>query len=122
MPENLSVWTEGSALGCRLAELLIKQGHPTLAVDYRPRSLDRCPADHQLLYYRALALARCGNPTRAERFVQELLKRDDLPPSLRSETLSLAGRVRKDRANRTADPGARRATFLERHGFLSPSL
>lgn len=117
MPENLSVWTDGPELGRRFAQLLIKQGHPTLALEVAARSLERYPGDHELLYYRALALARCGNPTRANRFVQEMLKLDDLPPSLRSETLSLAGRVRKDRANRTADPEVRRRRFREALGF-----
>jgi class 3 adenylate cyclase/tetratricopeptide (TPR) repeat protein len=111
--DYLPAWTEGPQLGRRFAQLLLKQGHPTLALEVAARSLERYPGDHELLYYRALALARCGNPTRANWFVQEMLKLHDLPPALRSETLSLAGRVRKDRANRTADPEVRRHRFRE---------
>ena len=60
-----------------------------------------------------LALANCGNATRAEAFVKELLARDDLPVVLRSDALALAGRIAKDQAARAADPAARQK-FLAR--------
>jgi class 3 adenylate cyclase len=114
-----AVWTQGPQLHHRFARLLIKQGHPTLALEVAARGLDdkRYPKDHELLYCRALALANSRNTTRADHFVQELLGRNDLDAHWRSETLSLAGRIRKDRASRAADAGKRQALFREAFGY-----
>src|SRR5438105_122592 len=109
-PEYQGVWSQGPELLRRFARLLLKQGHPTLALEVAARGLDKIdPDDHDLLYCRALALANSGNATRAALFVRELLARTDLAPQLRSDALSLAGRVRKDAAARTADRAARTA-------------
>jgi len=117
-PEFNHVWSEGPELLRRFARLLLKQGHPTLALEVAARGLDKFyPEDHDLMYCRTLALARSGNPTRASLFVQEMLKRDDLPPEIRSDALSLAGRIRKDLATRTADPAVRTARFRDALGF-----
>ena len=81
-PPYLHVWSEGPELLRRFARLLLKQGHPTLALEVAARGLAEklYPNDPDLLYCRALALARSGNPTRAACFVQEMLGRPDLPP------------------------------------------
>lgn len=110
----LGVWLKGPELLRRFARLLLQQGHPTLALEVAARGLGKLyPDDHDLLYCRALALARSGNPTKADLFVQELVARTDLAPSLRSDALSLAGRIRKDFAARTAPGAARTALFRE---------
>ncbi len=101
-PSFDGVWSQGPALHHRFARLLLRQGHPTLALQVAARGLDRYPGDPNLLYCRAGALVNSGNTTRAAWDVQHLLDRTDLPPALRSDALSLAGRVRKDVAARTA--------------------
>ncbi len=108
-PEYLHVWREGPELLRRFARLLLKQGHPTLALEVAARGLDEkaYPNDHDLLYCRALALVNSGNPTRADRFVRELLELGGLPLAIHSDALSLAGRIRKDLAARSADRGVR---------------
>src|SRR5262249_15810716 len=99
----------------RFARLLLRQGHPTLALEVAARGLEdkRYPNDPELLYCRALALVNSRNTTRADQFVQELLARPGLPDAIRIEALSLAGRIRKDRAGPTPDPARRRALIRE---------
>ena len=114
------VWKQGPDLLRRFAHLLLKQGHPTLALEVAARGLvdkDGYPNDHDLMYCRALALVRSGNITRADWFVHDLLDRRDLPPALRSDALSLAGRIRKDRAARTTDPALRTARLRSAFDF-----
>ncbi len=109
-PEYIHVWSEGPELLRRFARLLLKQGHPTLALEVAARGLDKLYSDDlDLLYCRALALVNSGNATRAGVFVEELLARTDLSPLLRSDVLSLAGRIRKDSAARTTDSAVRTA-------------
>ncbi|WP_020474994.1 TRAFs-binding domain-containing protein [Zavarzinella formosa] len=103
-PDYFRVWAEGPVLLRRFARLLLKQGHPTLALEVASRGLDKpYPDDQDLLYCRALALARCGNPTQAGWFVRDMLSRPDLAPAIRSDALSLAGRIQKDMALRASD-------------------
>jgi len=108
-PDYIHVWDEGPELPRRFARLLLKQGNPTVALELAARAVDATfyPGDHDLLYCRPLALVNSGNPTRADLFVRKLLERDDLPQAIRIEALSLAGRIRKDLAARSADPSAR---------------
>ena len=79
MPDYVPVWYESPKLFQRFARLLLKQGHPTLALEVAARGLaDKAyPNDLELMYCRALALVNSGNPTRADFFVQELLARGD---------------------------------------------
>jgi class 3 adenylate cyclase/tetratricopeptide (TPR) repeat protein len=117
-PEFTHVWSEGPELSRRFARLLLKQGHPTLALEVAARGLDKFyPDDHELMYCRAIALVRSGNATRAALFVKEMLDRTDLPPDTRSDTLSLAGRIRKDLAMRSTDRTFRLSRFREALGF-----
>ena len=116
-PEYRVVWEPGPYLVQllrRFTRLLLHQGHPTLALEVAARGLaGPCVDDHELLYCRALALVNSRNTNRAERFVQEMLQRNDLPTKVRSDALSLVGRIRKEAANRTADPDARLQRFRE---------
>src|SRR5262245_3999152 len=119
--DNQHVWDEDRALVRRFAELLIDQKHPTIALEVASRGLeDRYyPGDHELLYWRAPALVTTGNPTRVDDFVQELLAAPGLSTHWQTEGLSLAGRVRKDRATRTADPTRRRDLFRQAYDYYS---
>ena len=123
-PDYLHVWLEGPELLRRFARLLLKQGHPTLALEVAARGLDAklYPDDHELLYCRALALVNSGNPTRAELFVRALVGRTDLPSALRCDALSLAGRIRKDLAARAIDPAARTRRLREAFGFYEQAF
>jgi class 3 adenylate cyclase/tetratricopeptide (TPR) repeat protein len=100
---NEHVWEQGPALHRLFARLLRKQGHPSLALEVAARGLEenRCPGDHELMYLRALALADCGNLTKADDFVQALLALPDLSDHFLTEALSLAGRIRKARSAST---------------------
>jgi class 3 adenylate cyclase len=114
----LGVWEKGPELPRKFARLLLRQGHPTLALEVAARAVGSLyPNDHELMYCRALALAKSGNPTRADLFVQALIARPDLPAGLRVDAISLAGRVRKDFAARTAAGELRTARFREAFGF-----
>jgi class 3 adenylate cyclase/tetratricopeptide (TPR) repeat protein len=123
-PEYLHVWQEGPELLRRFARLLLKQGHPTLALEVAARGLDAklYPDDHDLLYCRARALVNCGNPTRAEAFVRVFLKRTDLPIAIRSDALSLAGRIRKDLAARGTDRDVRVRRLREAFGLYEQAF
>ena len=123
-PEFAHVWTEGPELLRRFARLLLKQGHPTLALEVAARGLadNAYATDLDLMYCRALALARSGNPTRASVFVQALLNRMDLPLAIHSDALSLAGRIRKDVAARTSDQAVRIARLREAFGFYKQAF
>jgi class 3 adenylate cyclase/tetratricopeptide (TPR) repeat protein len=109
----LGVWEEGPELVRRFARLLLKQGHPTLALESAARGLDNYPDDPELLYCRALALARCDSPSRAQLAVEELLDQPELPQATRSDAVSLAGRIYKDLAARTTDPTRRSERFRQ---------
>src|SRR5437016_3529063 len=89
--EHEDIWTQDPELFRRFAFLLLKQGHPTLALEVASRGLEKnCyPEDNTLRYYQALALVRSGNPTRADLFVKEFLARPGLSVQLKSDTLSL---------------------------------
>ncbi len=65
----LGVWFEGPELLRRFARLLLKQGHPTLALEVAARGLDDkvYPNDHDLLYCRASPWPAAATPTRADR-------------------------------------------------------
>jgi class 3 adenylate cyclase/tetratricopeptide (TPR) repeat protein len=123
-PEFQHVWAQGPELPRRFARLLLKQGHPTLALEVASRGLAETayPNDLDLMYCRALALARSGNPTRASWFVQDILGRAELPPTILSDSLSLAGRIRKDLAIRTTDPNVRIDRFREALGFYKQAF
>jgi class 3 adenylate cyclase/tetratricopeptide (TPR) repeat protein len=123
-PEYFHVWAQGPELLRRFARLLLKQGHPTLALEVAARGLAEkvYPNDLDLMYCRALALARSGNPTRASFFVKEMLGRTDLSPEIHIEALSLAGRIRKDMAARTTDGSVRLARLREAHGFYKQAF
>jgi class 3 adenylate cyclase/tetratricopeptide (TPR) repeat protein len=104
-PDYEAVWKDGPQVHQKFARLLIKQGHPMLALEVANVGIEKrkYSDDAELHYYRALALARCNNPSKTWDFVQELLKWPSLSKKVRSDTLALAGRVHKDFAVRAAE-------------------
>ena len=90
-PEYESVWTQpqGLQLLRKFAHLLLKRGHPTLALEVASQGLEkgRYEKDPELMYYRGLALARSGNPTKAKFFIDELLALPTLADPLKCEGL-----------------------------------
>src|SRR5262249_41756857 len=115
------IWSQGPQLPRRFARLLLEQGHPALALEVASSNLDSTayPNDLELLYCRALALARIGIPTSAERCIQELLERTDLPPAVHSDALSLAGRIRKDQAAQSTDQADRCVLFRQAFDYYN---
>ena len=124
-PEFVQVWRAGSGPAPSLRPPPAQAGPSRRSPSKsRPAAWSErlYPDDHELLYCRALALVNCGNPTRAEVFVREFLDRTDLPPAIRSDALSLAGRIRKDLAVRTTDLAVRSRRLREAFGFYEQAF
>jgi hypothetical protein len=132
-PKYATAWeqdAEGPRLYRWFARKLIDQGYPTASLRLARRRLDREVApkrtarpnegDPVLRYLAALAFARGGNPGSAARYadplVMEIADAAWTPPpgvdsvALRSETIALQGRMRKDLASR-APFGPERSEF-----------
>ncbi|HEY3116269.1 MAG TPA: TRAFs-binding domain-containing protein, partial [Chloroflexota bacterium] len=90
------------------AKTLIQSGHSARAFELCREGLERYPGEPSIEFYEALALARGGNPSRANQSVIHLLARTDLSMALRVEVLSLAGRLAKDRVRSATTPALRR--------------
>src|SRR4051794_25900276 len=67
------LWQHDPRLYRAFGQRLIGLGQPTMAFELVREGLLHQPADADLLYLRALALARGRNLTKAEEYVQELL-------------------------------------------------
>ncbi|MEW6690631.1 MAG: TRAFs-binding domain-containing protein [Pseudomonadota bacterium] len=86
-------------------------GSPGLAFDIFSEGLALFPADRELRYLAALALAQGGSSGHAARLLRQLLADGD-GGALQSEILSLAGRIAKDRWSKLPE-GAERAAAGE---------
>jgi class 3 adenylate cyclase/tetratricopeptide (TPR) repeat protein len=102
--EYADAWKAEPALYRAFARKLIKEGHPTRAFDLARAGLTAHKGDHELTYLVALAMARGGNISAAEKYIGALLSAPDVAPAMRIEALSLQGRLHKDRFERTKDP------------------
>ena len=111
--EYADAWKADPALYRAFARKLIKEGHPTRAFDLARAGLFAHKGDHELTYLVALAMARGGNISAAEKYIAALLAAPDVAPAMRIEALSLQGRLHKDRFERTKDP-ALKADFAAR--------
>jgi len=89
----------------------IALGSPGLAFDILSEALAHFPADPELRYLSALALANGGSSGQATRILRELLAGEN-GGAIRSDILSLAGRVAKDRWSKLPE-GAERAAAGE---------
>lgn len=99
-----SLWQQDSRLYHAFGQALISAGHPTRAYELLRAGREAHPDEPALQYLSALALARGGNATRAGEQLQTLLNTTTLPPALRSDGLSLAGRLAKDQYAQTRRP------------------
>ena len=90
------------------AEQLLRQGEPLLAYNSADAGLQRWPQHLRLRQLQALALARSGDPERANRLLAELAQAglDD------AETLGVLAGTHKDLASAAGD-AARRGAHLE---------
>lgn len=94
-------WRQDARLYRAFGKKFISAGHPTKAFELIREGLSYYKEDLELKYLSALALARGGNVSKAEESVNELLKKPELEQRLKVEALSLAGRLNKDRYERT---------------------
>ncbi len=93
----------------------IALGQSTLGFDILKEGLAAFPEDAQLRYYSALALAKSGARGYAASQLDQLLAMTDLDPGLRSEALSLSGRLAKDRWVVLDEAGARERAAMQAH-------
>src|ERR1051325_4276758 len=92
---------------------LIGAGHPTRAFDLVREGLLHHPGDLELKYLSALALSRGRNITKAAEYVNELLDVLEANLKLREDALSLAGRLSKDKYERSSDASLKRELAAE---------
>ncbi|MBT6155197.1 MAG: DUF4071 domain-containing protein [Planctomycetaceae bacterium] len=102
--DNNRFWNQCVELYAAFSEKFISTGHPTRAFELVREGLQYYGNDRRLQYLNALALARGRNINLAEKRAKKLLKADDLDDKLRLETVSLIGRLYKDRYQRTTLP------------------
>jgi class 3 adenylate cyclase len=106
-PEYRTVWQQDARLYHTFGRALISAGHPTRAFELVREGLQVHKANPLLHYLSALALARGGNGAKALEQITTLLATPTLETSLQVESLSLAGRLAKDRYTRTHTPELR---------------
>ena len=106
--EYRPLWRQDPVLYRAFAWTMVRAGHPTQAFELVREGLFDHPLDSELKYLRALALARGGNLSKAADYAGELLGSPALDLHLRSETLSLLGRIEKDRYQRAGDARSQR--------------
>ncbi len=98
--EYRKLWQLDARLYRAFGKKLIGAGHPTKGFELVREGLVSHKNDLDLNYLSALALARGGNVPKADEYVQEILKDPRLDERLMVETLSLAGRLAKDKYER----------------------
>jgi len=109
-PAHEPLWRRDARLYRAFGKELIGEGHYTHAFELVREGLAHHEGDPELLFCRALALARGRNLAKAEEYVGELLQLPGLDDHTKVESLSLAGRVQKDRYERAKSEGERLAT------------
>jgi class 3 adenylate cyclase len=97
-------WQQDPSLYRAFAKALIGIGQAAAAFELASIGLLQHPGDHELLFFRAWALARGRNLLKASEYVQELLTVPSLNAKLKGEALSLAGRLKKDRYQSSKKP------------------
>lgn len=98
------LWTRDPRLFRAFGQRLISADHSAAAFELIREGLHDHPDDHDLLYFRALALARGGNTSKTAELVDQLLRRPGLELWLKVEAISLLGRIEKDRYERSNNP------------------
>ncbi len=111
--EYRKLWQHDARLYRAFGKKLIGAGHPTKGFELVREGLVYHEDDLDLKYLSALALARGGNIPKADEYVQEILKDPRVDERLMVETLSLAGRLAKDRYDRAVAAALQRKLALE---------
>jgi class 3 adenylate cyclase len=99
--EYATYWQQDVRFYRAFGRVLISAGHPTRGFELVRAGLEAHPNDPELHYLRALALARGGNASKAMAYVEQLLQVPAIEPPLDVDAPSLAGRLYKDRYERT---------------------
>jgi hypothetical protein len=104
-PQHEPLWRADPRLYRAFAKKLIDTDHPSRAYELVREGLqpDCHPGDSRLQYLAALALARSGNVSKATELADKLLAIPDLDKALKSDALSLKGRLQKDLYQRAGD-------------------
>ena len=108
-------WQSGPARYAAHARQALALGAPGFAFDICGEARARFPADRELGYLAALALANGGASGEAARLLRELLVADE--GALQSDLLSLAGRIAKERWSRLPEGAERREAGEQARGF-----
>jgi class 3 adenylate cyclase len=103
-PKHETLWREDARLYHAFGRRLISASHYARAFELAREGLAYHPADLELKYLRALALARGGSLTKAAEYAHELLAEAGLPRQIEVETRSLLARLVKDQSTRARDP------------------
>ncbi len=107
------LWQGEPALFRAFGQKLISTGHPVQAFELIREGLAFHPHDLELKFLRALALARGGNISKTEQYIEELLGQNHLPGGLDVELLSLAGRLKKDAHERVRETASKNRLAAE---------
>lgn len=110
---DIAIWRTRPDLYLSYGRRAITLGQPTLAVDILDEGLKAQPGHGGMSYSIALALLNCGSLRQAKAYLESLLEglSDDHP--LRSDTLSLAGRLAKDRWSKVKKLGIEKQSLLD---------
>ena len=108
-------WQREPARYAAHARQALALGSPGFAFDVCSEARSRFPADRELGYLAALALANGGSSGEAARLLRELLAAGD--GARQSDLLSLAGRVAKERWSRLPEGAERREAGEQARGF-----
>jgi class 3 adenylate cyclase len=108
-----AAWENEPARYLEFGKQAIRHGRPGFAYDILSEGRAAFPRHRELRYGAALALAKSGSLGQAAQLVRDLLAEPDLDARLRSDSLSLAGRIAKDRWARLPLGQARTAAGAE---------
>ena len=103
-----NTWGNNADRFLQFGKKAIKYGHPSLSFDILKEGLALFPEHIDLMYWAALALARGGSTRSAANLLGRLLERIDQKSPVYADTLSLAGRIAKDRYTKLPEGKERR--------------
>ena len=107
------LWQQREELYLECGKRAITLGQPIMAFDILKEGRVYFPQSGPLTYFAALALARGGSTGHAANIVQHLIETLDRKAPLYVEALCLAGRIAKDRWEKSP-PGPRKQGFVTR--------
>src|SRR3954465_6739535 len=93
---------DAAARACSAIRAALDGGAPWQACDAFHEAIAEHPDHAELTYWGALAHARAGAASEAHALIERALTRDEVPPQLHAEMLSLRGRLLKDQLHQRA--------------------